>query len=634
MAVATKMRSQEKTGNWNAIFPTDQVTEQLSTLFVKKLLAVAVSNITYLRMIFPEYAFGDRCLEDLNLKILRDDSACPGACQVIKWVKGCFDALDKKYLRCLIIGIYEDPTDPETVIESYTFKFAYNNQGVTIYRNDKQLASAYSAAETKKATMQLLRTIVVLTQSLKGLPDDVMMTMKLLYYDDVTPSDYQPPGFKPADSEGFLYNCEPMNIKVGDVSTQWHTVKLRIKTDSSQFEVRDQEGVPAGTELADTDDRNSLQGGAVISTAGLDGEDTEEPMDLETQGKSSESAKSAKQRASSPKQRLTPKECKDVPNTAPHKTPESASRPSGSQQNQEEEDMGVRCPCGCNEDDGLMILCAVCDFWQHGVCFKVIREEDAPERHICDVCADTATPDKYPTDPYLASLSPVKVQATCLWRRALLACTEAPRLLIPSFARRLGVEMNVAHGLVNRLEKEGFVKNAARGKRLGKTVDTEIVTTEGFSKYFSHAEPVNKDSERAPAKVSEKEETPVRGKATGDNEVDAMVSQASNLQLSPAAATRDSAEVHGNKLANRKLQLSPEQGRKSSKRERKSRDTSHDSMDISSPKTRGRKRVFSQANKDDEFEISCSQETEHAQTQPTRSSKRRKASVTERAIMV
>ena len=55
---------------------------------------------------------------DLNLKILRDDSACPGACQVIKWfdlffiqylcnpfsvfscrVKGCFDALDRKYVR-------------------------------------------------------------------------------------------------------------------------------------------------------------------------------------------------------------------------------------------------------------------------------------------------------------------------------------------------------------------------------------------------------------------------------------------------------------------------------------------------------------------------------------------------------
>ncbi len=35
---------------------------------------------------------------DLNLKILRDSGDCPGACQVIHWVKGCFDALDKKYV--------------------------------------------------------------------------------------------------------------------------------------------------------------------------------------------------------------------------------------------------------------------------------------------------------------------------------------------------------------------------------------------------------------------------------------------------------------------------------------------------------------------------------------------------------
>ena len=44
-------------------------------------------------------------LSDLSLKILRDDSACPGACQVIQWVKGCFDALDKKFVRPLLNNI-------------------------------------------------------------------------------------------------------------------------------------------------------------------------------------------------------------------------------------------------------------------------------------------------------------------------------------------------------------------------------------------------------------------------------------------------------------------------------------------------------------------------------------------------
>ena len=46
-----------------SIFSDDVRTEQKSALFMKKLLAVAVSNITYLRGIYPERAYGDRCLE-------------------------------------------------------------------------------------------------------------------------------------------------------------------------------------------------------------------------------------------------------------------------------------------------------------------------------------------------------------------------------------------------------------------------------------------------------------------------------------------------------------------------------------------------------------------------------------------
>lgn len=35
----------------------------------------------------------------------------------------------------------------------------------------------------------------------------------------VTPADYEPPGFKAADSGSFQFEEEPMNIKIGDVST-------------------------------------------------------------------------------------------------------------------------------------------------------------------------------------------------------------------------------------------------------------------------------------------------------------------------------------------------------------------------------------------------------------------------------
>lgn len=57
------------------------------------------------------------------------------------------------------------------------------------------------------------------------------------------------------------------------------------------------------------------------------------------------------------------------------------------------------------------------------------------------------------------------LQTTCLWRRALMAATESSRVIAPSMAKRLGIEVNIAHGLIDRLEKEGFVRNAGKGKK-------------------------------------------------------------------------------------------------------------------------------------------------------------------------
>lgn len=130
-----------------------------------------------------------------------------------------------------------------------------------------------------------------------------------------------------------------------------------------------------------------------------------------------------------------------------------------------QDEFGVRCPCGCNEDDGLMVLCAICKYWQHGLCFCIKEENEAPEHHVCDVCADRDDPMKQPTDPHLYKLTPIAIQTTCLWRRALMAATESSRVIAPSLAKRLGIEVNIAHGLIDRLEKEGFVKNAGKGKK-------------------------------------------------------------------------------------------------------------------------------------------------------------------------
>ncbi|XP_022083801.1 HORMA domain-containing protein 1-like [Acanthaster planci] len=636
---ATSQRVREKTGEWSSIFPPEQISETQSALFIKKLLAVAVSNIMYLRTIFPEHAFGDRCLEDLNLKILRDDSACPGACQVIKWVKGCFDALDKKYLRALTIGIYVDPDEPDTVIESYTFKFSYQGEGIQIYRNDKKIAGATTEAETKKATTRLLRTIVVLTQSLKSLPDDVIMTMKLLYYDDVTPADYEPPGFQPAETDSFHFEEEPMNIRVGDVSTSFHTVKLRIKTDRKQFELReDNEKDEEDVVAMETDKQD------VVSNSALDGEDTDEeptakPADTNPQQDSDDEEESLTQRKTSKSSQAAELAKCDVPISSPHRpdkvdeasTPASSSSSNMPFMNEEQEENVVRCPCGCNEDDGLMIRCEECKQWQHAVCFAIISEDQAPEKHICDQCVKITPRHLKPTDPHLTGLAPVVLQATCLWRRALLAATETNRILVPSFSRRLGVEMTVAHGLVNRLEKEGYCQNASKGKRLGKVVNKEKLQKEGLKKYFerktSNDVPTKKSDEAKPSS-----EMPRNQKAASQKgkrkvtQVDKLAEQTAELTMTSRLRPRQTShQDFPPKPSSSQRAATSSTPKSSSSQQSKKRDVGKGKV--------SHKRAVPLNDDRYDFELSSSQDPDHQELGAS-GRKRHKSSIVTRTVVV
>ncbi|KAL9823088.1 HORMA domain-containing protein 1 isoform 2-T5 [Geothlypis trichas] len=191
------------------VFPKKIATEQQSLMLVKRLLAVAVSSITYLRGIFPESAYGTRYMDDICVKILREDKTCPGTTQLVKWMLGCYDALQRKYLRQIVLAVYTQTEDPQTVTECYHFKFKYTHSGPLLD----------------------FGRIYVLMQNLNPLPGDVCLTMKLLYYDEVTPPAYQPPGFREAQDEGLLFREEPMHLNVGEVPTPFHLLKLRITTE-------------------------------------------------------------------------------------------------------------------------------------------------------------------------------------------------------------------------------------------------------------------------------------------------------------------------------------------------------------------------------------------------------------------
>ncbi|NWI04526.1 HORM2 protein, partial [Tichodroma muraria] len=210
------------------LFPESITTEQQSLVLVKRLLAISVSCITYMRGLFPESSYGTRYLDDLSLKILREDKSCLGSLQIVKWIQGCFDALEKKYVS--------------TVTEMYQFKFKYkkNVPQIDISSNHREFVAGPCSKDVKQASRLLLQTLYLLMQDLGPLPNDVTLSMKLLYYNDVTPKDYQPPGFQEDGSPGdLLFAGDPISLKVGSVSTDFHLMKVRVTTEKKRVRKAD-----------------------------------------------------------------------------------------------------------------------------------------------------------------------------------------------------------------------------------------------------------------------------------------------------------------------------------------------------------------------------------------------------------
>uniref|UniRef100_A0A8C7ABA3 HORMA domain containing 2 n=1 Tax=Neovison vison TaxID=452646 RepID=A0A8C7ABA3_NEOVI len=203
------------------VFPSQITNEHESLIMVKKLFATSISCITYLRGLFPESSYGERHLDDLSLKILREDKKCPGSLHIIKWIQGCFDALEKRY----------------KVTEIYQFKFKYTKEGATMDFDSSSTSfeSGTNSEDIKKASVLLIRKLYILMQNLGPLPNDVILTMKLHYYNAVTPHDYQPPGFKEGVNSHFLlFEGEPVNLQVGLVSTGFHSMKVKVTTEATR----------------------------------------------------------------------------------------------------------------------------------------------------------------------------------------------------------------------------------------------------------------------------------------------------------------------------------------------------------------------------------------------------------------
>ncbi|XP_015499930.1 HORMA domain-containing protein 2 isoform X1 [Parus major] len=269
MATQQLLKEKKKPCKEAVLFPESITTEKQSLVLVKRLLAISVSCITYMRGLFPEGSYCTRYLDDLCLKILREDKSCLGSLQIVKWIQGCFDALEKQYLHVAVLAIY---TNPETVTEMYQFKFKYKKKvpQMDICSNHREFVAGQCGKDVKQASRFLLRNLYVLMQDLGPLPNDITLSMKLLYYNDVTPKDYQPPGFMEDGNLGdFLFAGDPVHLRLGSVSTDFHFMKVKMIAEKKRVRKADS---------------NLIQknGPTEISHQGLDCEEEEEEEEEST----------------------------------------------------------------------------------------------------------------------------------------------------------------------------------------------------------------------------------------------------------------------------------------------------------------------------------------------------------------
>lgn len=235
--MSAKLLQKQEVGKWSDTFPEEMTSFKQSLIFMKRLLGVAICNITYLRLMFPDDAYVDKSLEGIPLKVLKNSEKYPQVNNLIVCLKGVFESLEKKYLKTLVFLIHPDPSNLSIVVESYAFAFSYDSDNeISIFNKKEKVASVKCGMKTKGATIKLLRRLILLCSTLNPLPDVFSISMKLYYYDEVTPSDYEPPGFDAAPSIDDTFNGDSKQLDVGEIDTLYHSCTLQLTTKKDEYD--------------------------------------------------------------------------------------------------------------------------------------------------------------------------------------------------------------------------------------------------------------------------------------------------------------------------------------------------------------------------------------------------------------
>ncbi|KAJ7766735.1 HORMA domain-containing protein [Mycena metata] len=262
-------------------------TSAQSLAAIQTLLSASLGCITFLRDLLPSDNFKDSHFTSSDDSLLSQssdsDSSTNGlsrsnsrnvngfrimtmtrgftdeADRILNYLEhGIFDALQKQYLRSFVFAIYLDEKDPNNIVEAYTFNFHYHtipgtNTVIPIMSLGDDLdkmslkesakdpivqaakkGKAPTLKDVKKSVKTLLKTLIHATTQMDVLPKRRFAAFKL-FYNDETPSEYEPPYFHAGDAnkdKWFFMTHDldevPDKWSVGQLEAGHHSVNLSV----------------------------------------------------------------------------------------------------------------------------------------------------------------------------------------------------------------------------------------------------------------------------------------------------------------------------------------------------------------------------------------------------------------------
>lgn len=215
-----------------------------------------------------------------------------------------------------------------------------------------------------------------------------------LIYNENTPDEYEPPGFKPCNFEQYRYDQGKCRIRLGDVNCLWHQINMEINCSNKMLK---------------KDEFNENMDSSLTSKKDLSETIELVPINISTTNESNDSENH--------EDHITNK----IDNLRVGSPTDHSS-----ENEQIEKVKKIICICNSDQQDNMVLIeCSKCGTNQHAICYNVFLNEQNCDKnwknelkHYCLSCFQKDE-NVTMTDKSLIKMDKKKLFGISLWRKAI-----------------------------------------------------------------------------------------------------------------------------------------------------------------------------------------------------------------------